>query len=262
MNIRMIGYGRLAKSLIQHWQNKHILHISSPSLSEATLSPSIKTHSSNLWSLEHQDILILAVKPQLIASVLQEFRSLKPKTVIVSLAAGITQDQLCKWAPKNCSITRVMPNIAAEVQSSFTLLRRHEALSEHDCQMIESLFTSNGLTYWVDDDRLLDLGTIIAGSGPAYVYFFMRAFQTAAIDLGCPEDLAKTMILQTFFGATKLAQEKVLSLHELQTQVTSPKGTTAAAIAIFEQQGLDKTIIAAIEHAWERVLSIRTETKN
>ena len=90
----------------------------------------------------------------------------------------------------------------------------------------------------------------------------MRAFQQAAMDLGCPEDLAKAMVLQTFNGATSLAKEQSIPFAELQAQVTSPKGTTAAAIAIFEQQGLDKTIIAAIEHAWERVLSIRTETQN
>lgn len=263
MNIRIIGFGRLAKSLIPHWQDKHIINISSPSLTENTSYPSIKMHSSNLWALDSQDILILAVKPERIATVINELKpSLKPNSLIVSLAAGVTQEQLASWAPKHCKITRAMPNITAEVRGSFTLLRRHESLSEQNCHMIESLFKANGHIYWVDDDKLLDLGTIIAGSGPAYIYFFMRAFQKAAIDLGCSEDLAKEMVLQTFAGATKLALEKDISLDELQHQVTSPKGTTAAAIAIFEKQGLDKTIIAAIEHAWERVLSIRAETKN
>lgn len=263
MNIRIIGYGRLARSLVAHWQNKHCIFISSPRLTEATLTPNLKTHFDNMWALDKQDIVILAVKPQLISTIIQEIKSsLKPNTLIVSLAAGVTQTQLHGLIPQDCKISRAMPNIAAEVQSSFTLLRQDERLSEQDCSKIESLFKINGPTYWVDDDKLLDLGTIIAGSGPAYVYFMMRAFQTAAVDLGCPEDLAKKMVLQTFIGASKLAQEKDISLSELQNQVTSPKGTTAAAIAIFEREELDKTIIAAIEHAWERVLGIRTETKN
>jgi pyrroline-5-carboxylate reductase len=256
MNIRFIGYGRLAKSLIKKWQIEHQITVSAPRLTESDSTQSIKTTSNNQIFLDKADIVVLAVKPKVIPLVLHEIRNyLNPNSIVISLAAGITLNKLQKFCPNHEKIIRAMPNIAAEIGQSATLILSPIPLR----QTIEPLFTQLGTVHWVEQDDLLDIGTILAGSGPAYVFYFMRTLQETGITLGMPEDLCRSIIQQTFLGATLLSLNKSDSLLELQHQVTSPQGTTAAALALLDEKHVDKSLEQAIQSAWKRILELRLE---
>lgn len=260
MNIRMIGYGRLAKSLATIWQKYHQLIVSSPTLETKTLEHGIGTLSDNSLHLHQQDVIVLAVKPKLITHVLDEISTLlAPSSLIVSLAAGVTLDTLRQHIPHHSQVIRAMPNIAAEVGQSATLLLKSENLSSQQSFIIEQCFQQCGLIEWVSNDEILDLGTILAGSGPGYVFYMMRALQESATSLGMPKDIAKILVQQTFLGASLLATHKSESLLELQQQVTSPKGTTAAALEVFDKYHLDQQLHEALNAAWQRVLELRSQ---
>ena len=249
MRIRMIGFGRLAQSLIPKWLPHHDIIASSPHIAQRT---DIKCLQDNHLHLDC-DVILLGVKPQLIPQVLSEIApNLKNDSVVVSLAAGITLATLKTLIPKQAHVYRAMPNIAASVGLSATLLygdKPHTPL--HD------LFLEIGSVDWVENDKLLDLGTILAGSGPAYFYYIMQHLQKGIVDLGMSEDLAKKILLQTNLGATILAQQSSQSLQALQAQVTSPKGTTAAAIAEFEHAQMGDILEKGLEAAWHRILELQ-----
>ena len=258
MKIRIIGYGRLAQALGKRWIKHHELTVSSPRLSHVK-EGNLQTCSSNQEFLEEQDCIILAVKPKHLNLVLNEIADLIPPDVpVISLAAGITLTQIKKHLLPKQTVIRAMPNIAGEIGESASLMMPEQA---QGLEEIKNLFLELGPVYWVNDDNLLDLGTILTGSGPAYVFYFMQALSKAAQNLGMPEHLSEELVLQTVLGATKLSIQSPLSLEELQAQVTSPQGTTAAAIETLNQHQFNQALDHALSHAWQRILSLRLNTK-
>lgn len=251
MKIRIIGYGRLAQSLVPNWIKNHDIVASSPNIQSHTKIHCIHENKQFLDA----NVIILCVKPQLIGTVLSEIGMHIPNhSVIISTAAGLSLKQIKGYLSSSIQVYRAMPNIAASIGKSATLL-----YGDSHSSLVESLFLEIGQIDWVDNDDILDLGTILAGSGPAYFYYFMQQLQKSIVDLGMPEDLAKKLILQTGLGATQLAQQASISLEALQQQVTSPKGTTAAAIDIFENAHLGEILQDGLNAAWQRVLKLRTE---
>jgi len=253
----MIGYGRLAKALASQWVKTHRVMVSSPSQIHACLENGIETRNCNLKDLGDADVIILAVKPAKITEVLIELAPVIAKDIlIISLAAGVTLSKLQTINP-NHSIIRAMPNINAQVQASASLLLKDEQLSQQHIQMAETLFASLGSVDWVGNDDVLDMGTILAGSGPAYVFYFMDALVQSAMQLGMNEDLAKKLIVQTFLGSSQLADEKDICFQDFIAQVASPQGTTAAALAVMKNQDIAQSLNQAIQAAWQRVLALR-----
>ena len=258
MNIRIIGFGRLAKCFVPIWKKQHQLVISSPNIQTDLDLPMIYFTQNNTEMLENQDIIVLAVKPKIIKTILKNISSLISKnTIIVSVAAGVSLESLQAEISKDHLIIRAMPNIAAEIGQSATLLFTNQSLHQQQKHCIESVFSELGLIHWVSNDDSLDLGTIFCGSGPAYVFYIMRAFAESMIDMGMSQGVAEQLVKQTFIGASLLSQHKTDSLLALQQQVTSPQGTTAAAIEVFEQHQLNNQLHDALCAAWQRVLSLR-----
>jgi pyrroline-5-carboxylate reductase len=256
MRIHFIGYGRLAKSIIATWQKHHQITVSSPSLSNGHILGSIQTSANNTVFLAHSEVIILAVKPKIISTVLQEIKPfLNKNTMIISLAAGFTLEKLKSLCPGHSKIMRAMPNIAAEIGHSSTLMLGPQALQKS----IQPLFLELGPVHWVEQDDLLDMGTILAGSGPAYVFYLMRALQEIGVDLGMPEALSKMIVQETFLGASLLSLKKSDSLYDLQQQVTSPQGTTAAALEILASKKVASHLKEAIIAAWQRIQELRAE---
>jgi pyrroline-5-carboxylate reductase len=248
MKIRMIGFGRLAQSLTPKWLHHHQIIASSPNIIQ---HPYIECVKDNLLHLD-SDVILLGIKPQIISHILTEIASSLPKdSLVISLAAGIRLSTLKKLLPKHVHVYRAMPNIAASIGLSATLL-----YGDTPHAQIHELFSEIGSVDWVDNDTLLDLGTILAGSGPAYLYYMLQHLQKGIVDLGMPEDLAKKLLIQTNLGATMLAQQSNHSLQILQAQVTSPKGTTAAAIAQFEQEQMGNILVNGLKAAWHRILEL------
>ena len=259
MKIRIIGNGRLAKSLIHQWQNEHAIIVSAPSLKNETIHKHLQTCTSNASHISDAKLIILAVKPALITTVLKEiYHRLSKDTLIISLAAAIDLDTLEKECPENVYITRVMPNIASEVKESASIaLKNPNSLSEHQ-NIIEELFLTCGTLDWVALEEHLDLATILASSGLAYVFYFMEALEESATAMGLPEHMSLKLVKQTFKGALGLSEQDIYSLKQRREQVTSPKGITASAINVFENEDLGQIITLALKAAWEKTQKIQT----
>lgn len=254
MNISFIGFGNMAKAIARGLakQGVHTLYASSPSLSLGINKDKIHTHHDNKAFLKAADVLILAVKPAQMSTVLEEIALLiPPHCLLISVAAGLNLDWFMQRCKVNQAIIRTMPNTAAAIGMSATPLIANKHTNAEQKKWAETIFSSIGLTAWADVEEELDTFTALSGSGPAYVFLFMESMINAAVALGLKEPIARAFTLQTIFGAINLAQSSELSLSELRTRVTSPGGTTAAALQVLHNQ-LDSLLLAAMEAAKNR----------
>ena len=254
MRISFIGFGNMAKALAKGLlTNKaNELQAAAPSLTKGINQQGIKTNNDNLAVIPNADIIILAVKPALISKIITEIKSSIPKScLIISIASGISLE----WFAKHCAgmaLIRAMPNIAASIGESATPLVANEFVSSAQKLNAEEIFKSVGLTTWVLTDNDIDRFTALSGSGPAYVFMFMEAMIKAAVSLGIKEEDAKSFTLQTVKGALCLASNSEYNLKYLRELVTSPAGTTAAAIEVFNNKGFDEIIDVALKAAFKR----------
>lgn len=255
MNISIIGFGNMAKAMTKNlFHNKSIrLRVAAPKLPIGVNAEGIETHSSNLAIIGDADIIILAVKPTQMSAVLKEINDFLPANgLIISVASGLQLD----YFNLNRPVVRAMPNIAAAIGQSATPLMANELVTELQKKQTEDLFSTMGITTWVKEEGLMDAFTALSGSGPAYVFLFMEAMVNAAVGLGLTKNIATSFTLQTFKGAVSLAMTGVSSPAELRAAVTSPAGTTAAAINVFLERGFNELIHDAMQAAFERATQL------
>ena len=254
MNISFIGFGNMAKAMASRLQQdkSHYLRAASPSLPTGTNQEGIDTFSDNTAILPDCDVLILAVKPKDMSAVLPPIQPHIPKQcLVISIASGLTLPWFSHILPRT-PIVRAMPNIAAIVGESATPLFANTAVSDQQKKIAEQVFLSIGLITWATQESDIDAYTALSGSGPAYVFLFIEAMTKAAIHLGLTETIAESFALQTLQGAVTLAQNMPLSPKELRARVTSPGGTTAAAIQVFTEHGFESLIQTAMKAAYDR----------
>jgi pyrroline-5-carboxylate reductase len=184
------------------------------------------------------DIALIAVKPAQVAKVLAELAPLLPDhAVVVSIAAGISLAQLSAALPpthQEQRLVRAMPNLPAVIGQGITVCCNARPLSHPQQALVQHLFGSAGALVWLEDEEKLDAVTAISGSGPAYLFYFAECLIDAAIAIGLPADLAQQLVLHTLTGSSQLALAKA-GTHDVATlrqQVTSPAGTTAAALQV------------------------------
>lgn len=259
--IGFIGYGNMASAIIrglivgEYPTEKIMISSRHPdkldSIAEQT---GILTTADNQRLVEFADIVVLAVKPQDIPNVCAQLKAsdLSSK-VIVSIAAGIPIDKISSLLNKKVSIVRAMPNTPALISEGATGLFANELTSQEQAHQVEAIFGSIGCTEWVPKESLIDVVTAIAGSSPAYVFMFIQSMVDQAIADGMEPSSALKLATQAVVGAGKLAQQsEQLDLTELRNKVTSPGGTTAAAIVSFEQNGFSNIIRQAVSAATKR----------
>jgi len=215
---------------------------------------SVQTSQSNIEAAEHADILVLAVKPQIIKSVALEISSTvrKCRPLVISIAAGVRLADLCRWLGDKVAVVRAMPNTPALVKSAATALTANKAATTDQCNDAESVLRSVGLTLWLTDENLMDAVTALSGSGPAYFFLVMEAMENAAQDLGLDKDSARLLTLQTAFGAAKMALESSYDSATLRAHVTSPGGTTEKAIEVMHDRCLEDIFKDAMRAAYRR----------
>ena len=251
MKISIIGFGNMARAMATNLlHNKLIqLRVASPSLPTGINADGIETHSDNLAIIPDADVIILAVKPVQMARVLEQVRPALPLgCLVISVASGLN---LASYA-LNRPMIRAMPNIAAAVGQSATPLIANALVTAQHKKIADDIFTHMGITTWLDEESQLDALTALSGSGPAYVFLFMESMIKAAVELGLPKDVATSFTLQTVHGAVSLAMASQTRLDALRASVTSPAGTTAAAISVFMERGFDSLIHDAMVAAYER----------
>lgn len=256
MNICFIGFGNMAKAIAQglcnHASNYQII-AAAPSLKKGRTAEGIITEPDNLLGIANADLVILAVKPAKMAEILTQIKSKLPKhCLLISVAAGLTLDWLEQHCDKEQAIVRSMPNIPVMVKKGATPLIANRHVSQEQKRWAEELFLCSGIISWTTNENDIDAFTALSGSGPAYAFLFLEAMIEAAKKLGLNEKLAKAFTLQTIAGAVEMAATSELAISELRKKVTSPAGTTAAAIAILEEQGFTALIFKAMKAAHER----------
>ncbi len=217
----------------------------------------INTSLDNAKAVANTDIVVLAVKPQILKEVALELAlsiSNNPnKPLVISIAAGVNGKLLTQWLGSRTAIVRCMPNTPALVQEGATGLYANEHVSEQHKESAEQLMQSIGSVTWLESEELIDAVTAVSGSGPAYFFLLMEAMIDAGIKQGLTLDQASKLTLQTALGAAKLAQKSDVRVSELRRRVTSPGGTTEQAILSFEEAGfrtmVDNALIACAEHS-------------
>ena len=214
----------------------------------------VTPEADNGTAVAGADAVILAVKPQVIRSVAEELRDAVDthKPLVISIAAGIREADLRHWLGADTAIVRTMPNTPALVQSGATALFANAQVSAEQRDLAESILRAVGLTIWLDDEALIDAVTALSGSGPAYFFLMLEALQSAGEDLGLPRETARLLALQTAFGAARMALESEDDAATLRTRVTSPGGTTEAALKVLEDGGLRDLMKKALDAAAKR----------
>ena len=197
---------------------------------------------------------VLAIKPQAMRAVSEGLAagSRVRKPLVISIAAGITTAQLERWLGSGIGVVRAMPNTPALLGAGVTGLFANAHVDDAGRRSAEILLDSAGKTVWLDDEALMDAVTAVSGSGPAYVFLLAEAMIAAACNEGLPADAARTLTLQTILGAARMLTEDDAEPAELRRRVTSPDGTTQAAIESFEAGGLRGLVATAIHAARER----------
>ncbi|MFL0811366.1 MAG: pyrroline-5-carboxylate reductase [Agarilytica sp.] len=236
--------------LIEQGFDAQQLSASAPVVAELTKLQSqygIRVSESNLEPVAQADVVVLAVKPQIMQRVCEEIAStLRDNTLVVSIAAGVTCENLDQWLNGNRALVRCMPNTPASVGLGASGLFANKKVSAEQKAQAENIISTIGIARWVATENLIDAVTAVSGSSPAYFFLFLESMVDAATQQGMDKTTATELAIQSAIGAATLAQQSEDDLVTLRKKVTSPKGTTEQAIKVFEEQNLRGTVAKAM----------------
>lgn len=266
--ICFIGAGNMAQSLIgglisSGYDKQHILATdpTEAQRNQVTERFGINCLADNNTAIEKSDIVVLAVKPQILENVCSQIKATvqNKQPLILSVAAGIRSQAIDAWLGDGNAIVRTMPNTPALIQTGATGLFANSKVDEEQQSQAEHIMRAAGLTVWVNEEKQLDAVTALSGSGPAYYFLFMEAMEKAGQELGLDEKTAHLLTLQTALGAAKMVLESRQDCATLRQNVTSPNGTTEKAIQSFEADDLRGTINKAMQAAYDRANELADE---
>jgi pyrroline-5-carboxylate reductase len=221
----------------------------------AAIAAGISTGSDNA-AVATADVLVLAVKPQVLAATCAGLGPRPPAQLVVSVAAGVRLASLAAWFGAGTPLVRAMPNQPALIGAGITALVATPRASARDRDRAAAILGAAGATVWLDDESLMDAVTAVSGSGPAYYYLLTELLEAAGREMGLPPALAATLARQTALGAGRTLVETGQEPAALRATVTSPGGTTAAAIAAFQQADLAAIVTRAVRAARDRGLEL------
>ncbi len=259
--IAFIGAGNMAHSLIggllaDDFPATSIIAADLDSDKCATLTAAlgVRCVAANTEAVTGAEIVVLAVKPQVLASVVREIGAAvrDQGALLVSVAAGIRAADIARWAGGSVAIVRVMPNTPALLGCGASALYATPACSDSQREAAEAILRAVGVTVWLDEEQLLDPVTAVSGSGPAYFFYLMELIEQHATRLGLPAESARILTLQTALGAARMALESDAPVAELRRRVTSPGGTTEAALKVLANPEFGHQVGAALEAACQR----------
>jgi len=258
--IGFIGAGNMATALAgglraQGWPADH-LWLSDPNAGQlaAHAEAGCRTTQDNILLTRSVDLLVLSVKPQVMADVLRPLAATvqQKHPLVLSIAAGIPADSLSRWLGGGVAVVRAMPNTPALVQTGAAGLYANERVSESQRRLAEQVMGAVGLSLWVESEDLIDAVTAVSGSGPAYFFYVMEAMIAAGVRLGLDERDARALTLQTALGAAQMAITSDAGPAELRRRVTSPNGTTEQAVRVFDEAGLGDIFQRALQACADR----------
>ena len=259
--ISIIGTGNMGEALVSGLiasgtakpENIICTDIRDDKLRSAKERYGVVTTEDNVKAVEASEIVIYAVKPQIIASVLKETAHvLDMSKLIISIAAGVPLAAIESCLKKDLRLIRVMPNIAAFVKESASVLAAGKNASKDDIKLAMAIFDSMGKSIFIKENILMDAITGLSGSGPAYIFLIVDALADAGVKVGLSREDALFLSIQTVLGSAKLLLETKEHPGRLKDMVTSPGGTAIAGIHTLEKGGLRTTLINAVEVATKR----------
>jgi pyrroline-5-carboxylate reductase len=257
-NIAFIGGGNMTRSLVgglvAAGTPSRTISVSEPQLelrNNLQKDFDINVHADNLSAATGTRVIILAVKPQVLQQVVVPLGSLvaEHQPLLVSVAAGVTAASIERWIGGQPALVRVMPNTPALVGAGISALCANSKVSAGQRELAETIMSAVGQTVWVEDESLMDIVTAVSGSGPAYFFYVMQAINDAAVSGGLDAETARLLTLETALGAARLALESAEDPGTLQKRVTSPGGTTEAAINILDSSRVSKVFQNAVSAA-------------
>ena len=265
LKVRFVGAGHMAVSLIGGLLKRGFLPSQITASDPGGHQRQIVTEKFGVQSFDDNnahfgipDVVIFAVKPQIMKKVVLDVAHSIEKTnaLVISIAAGIKIEHLENWLSPQCAIVRTMPNTPALIGEGATGLFANNNVNQDQKQMTESIMDSVGISHWVDEEFKIDVVTALSGSGPAYFFLFMEYMQKTAVELGLSSEVAAKLTEQTALGSAILAQRSQDDITLLRQKVTSPNGTTEAALKSFENSGLEQTIKDALTAANNRSVQL------
>jgi pyrroline-5-carboxylate reductase len=260
--ISFIGPGVMAEAMVAGLINQNVV----PSESIVASGPSaarvdelgeryaIRAVTDNAAAVEGADVVVLAVKPQRLDHVMADLLgSVEASALVVSIVAGVTIDKIAGGL-KHSAVVRAMPNTPAQIGEGITVWTAAEAVSDAQKETAREILTAFGDEVFLDEERFLDMATALSGTGPAYVFLFMEAMVDAGVHLGFSRRVAEILVAKTVRGSVDFYSKPDDPTHlaRLRNQVTSPGGTSAAALYYLEKAGFRTAISRAIWAAYER----------
>lgn len=267
-SLTFIGGGNMAASIIGGLlaagvapQQITVSDPSSESLARVRELGEVHTTQDNNAAVASADVVVMAVKPQVMRDIAEALApALSDKRpMVISIAAGIRSASLSQWLGGQCPVVRCMPNTPALLASGATALHADEQVSAEQKSLAEAILQAVGLSVWVQEEADLDVVTAVSGSGPAYFFLLMEAMQAEAEAMGMNPETASALIAQTALGAARMAKESGSKPAELRRQVTSPNGTTEAALNQFASDEFTAIVGRALRAARDRSISLSAE---
>lgn len=257
--LALVGAGKMGGAMLEGWLalglDPHNVVVIEPQPSEEMVALSMKGIVLNppAGAVSNIGTIVLAVKPQVASDVLPQVAALtQTGTLVLSIMAGKTLALLQAALPK-AAIVRAMPNTPAAIGRGITVAVPNDAVTAEQKQRAHALLAASGAVEWIADERLMDAVTAVSGSGPAYVFLLAETLARAGVAAGLPEDLAAKLARETVAGAGELLHRSPLAPATLRKNVTSPAGTTAAALdVLMASDGLDPLMRQAVAAATER----------
>jgi pyrroline-5-carboxylate reductase len=199
-------------------------------------------------------VVVLAVKPQVLPGVAREIAAALADRhpLVVSIAAGIRSTDVARWVGDAVPVVRAMPNTPALIGCGATALYAGPGTEARHRELAESILRAAGSVTWVESEPQMDAVTALSGSGPAYFFLLTEAMADAGTALGLPRDTARLLALETALGAARMSVESADDVAELRRRVTSPGGTTEAALAVLQEGGFGGLVDRAVRAACER----------
>jgi pyrroline-5-carboxylate reductase len=259
-SLALVGAGNMGGALLSGWLERGMdsaaVTVIDPNPPMAARQSGVKL-ANGPAGLGKFDVLVIAIKPQLFADVLPGLSQLcGPETIVVSVAAGQTVESIARRLGHAGAIVRTMPNTPALVGRGVTGAYASSAVSPGGRERVNTLLEAVGKVAWVEDEGLIDAVTAVSGSGPAYVFHLVEAMAEAGRKAGLPSDLAMLLARETVSGAGELLARSSEPASRLRENVTSPKGTTAAALEVLMGEGglvplMERAVAAAKRRAQE-----------
>ncbi len=263
-NICFIGGGNMAQALIGGLISRGLpptrITVSDPveQIRQLLQEKEVHVTQDNVAAIKNADVVVLAVKPQVLATVLRPLKGLLSDKLVISIIAGAEIQTISNLIDSN-RIVRVMPNTPALVQTGAHGIYANDVVGTSDRELTSQILAATGLTIWVNSEAQIDAVTAVSGSGPAYFFYLMESMIRAGKNLGLDEKVATALTLQTALGAAQMAITSSNTPSELRKNVTSPNGTTQAALEVFDRAQISLNIQSALAAAQKRSQELAQE---